>query len=240
MSGVFPGDFEERTSMSMVFHTMGALGSGTAFVVAGYWLRRFFRAATAWKWLSMPLLVLTTALVLTSLARIGSVPGLGPRSGLVFFFLWVGVVGRGPANAANERHRASRRSGELASPDHRLEGGSRGEPCTAALRRRQSIVRAAIPSVRLLAQRAPTVLLGLACGGHLKADDAKKAAPAEDGKRPLNVIFLICDQESYHLRAKGDFPLPARQALQKRGVTPTALASYNFCSTNTASPPPAK
>jgi arylsulfatase A-like enzyme len=36
---------------------------------------------------------------------------------------------------------------------------------------------------------------------------------------PYNILFVICDQESYHIRANEDFVLPARMALQKRGVT---------------------
>jgi arylsulfatase len=46
----------------------------------------------------------------------------------------------------------------------------------------------------------------------------KQAKPA-DGKRPYNILFVICDQEAYRLFAKGDYPLPAREALKRRGVT---------------------
>jgi len=38
-------------------------------------------------------------------------------------------------------------------------------------------------------------------------------------KPPYNVIFVICDQESYRLFGKNDFHLPARETLAKRGVT---------------------
>src|SRR5262249_34440355 len=44
------------------------------------------------------------------------------------------------------------------------------------------------------------------------------AAPPED-KRPRNIIFVICDQETYRLTARGDYKLPARQALMRHGVT---------------------
>src|SRR5262245_3438922 len=50
------------------------------------------------------------------------------------------------------------------------------------------------------------------------ATSAAQKDPA-NAKRSYNVIFLICDQESYHLRAKGDYELPARKALERRGVT---------------------
>lgn len=60
-------------------------------------------------------------------------------------------------------------------------------------------------------------LLGVGAAAYAGAEDAKRGGPV--AKRPLNVIFLICDQESYHIRAQGDYVLPARKALQKRGVT---------------------
>ncbi|MBI2809091.1 MAG: sulfatase-like hydrolase/transferase [Planctomycetes bacterium] len=53
-------------------------------------------------------------------------------------------------------------------------------------------------------------------------DHARKALVQQghsSGKRPYNIIFVICDQESYHVRGGKDFVLPARQALQRRGVT---------------------
>jgi arylsulfatase len=44
------------------------------------------------------------------------------------------------------------------------------------------------------------------------------AATAAD-KPPRNIIFVICDQETQHLTARGDYKLPARQALMRHGVT---------------------
>jgi arylsulfatase len=46
--------------------------------------------------------------------------------------------------------------------------------------------------------------------------DQAKSGP---DKRPYNVLFVICDQEAHRLFARGDFPLPAREALKRRGVT---------------------
>jgi arylsulfatase len=44
-------------------------------------------------------------------------------------------------------------------------------------------------------------------------------AAKQPGSRPTNIIFVICDQEAYHLTARGDYKLPARQALMRHGVT---------------------
>jgi arylsulfatase len=64
------------------------------------------------------------------------------------------------------------------------------------------------------------IVLGLAITDALQAAGTKAAGkPDPAGKRPYNLIFVICDQESYHVRASQDYVLPARQALQRRGVT---------------------
>lgn len=63
-------------------------------------------------------------------------------------------------------------------------------------------------------------VLGLLPGpgstGDLRAAGGEKT-PART--RPYNLIFVICDQESYHVQGGQDFALPARQALRRRGVT---------------------
>jgi len=57
----------------------------------------------------------------------------------------------------------------------------------------------------------------LAVGALLSCPAASGAPPAD--KPPRNIIFVICDQETYHLTARGDYKLPARQALMRHGVT---------------------
>jgi arylsulfatase len=62
-------------------------------------------------------------------------------------------------------------------------------------------------------------------GGGAEAPQPAKTAPAQApaaraaDKRPRNLIFVICDQETYHLTARRDYKLPARQALMRHGVT---------------------
>src|SRR5262249_2696967 len=58
----------------------------------------------------------------------------------------------------------------------------------------------------------------LAIGSLLGCPATTPAAPAAD-KRPRNIIFVICDQETYHLTARDDYKLPARQALMRHGIT---------------------
>jgi arylsulfatase len=71
-------------------------------------------------------------------------------------------------------------------------------------------VSLSVSAMQIPALRAQEKLSGAAA-------PQRTAGPA--AAAPFNVLFVICDQESYHLRATADYVLPARQALQKRGVT---------------------
>jgi arylsulfatase len=61
--------------------------------------------------------------------------------------------------------------------------------------------------------------------GGAEPQQAPRTAPAQKpgetaaGKPPRNIIFVICDQETYHLTARDDYKLPARQAFMRHGVT---------------------
>ena len=93
LSGVFPGDFENRQSPSMLMHLVGSLGSYVAFLVAGIGLLRAMRSAPAWRWAAWPSLALVLLSVATGFLRSGTAPGLGQRLGFACFFLWVALMG---------------------------------------------------------------------------------------------------------------------------------------------------
>jgi hypothetical membrane protein len=93
MSGVFPGDFENRTSPTMILHTVSSLGSFAAFLVAGFWLPKIFRSHESWRWVAWPSLTLVVASIVAGFLRSGAAPGLGQRLGFAFVFAWVGLVG---------------------------------------------------------------------------------------------------------------------------------------------------
>jgi hypothetical protein len=57
----------------------------------------------------------------------------------------------------------------------------------------------------------------LRAGTQAARDQAPTAGPAD--RPPRNIIFVICDQETYHLTARDDYKLPARRALMRHGVT---------------------
>ncbi|MBV1776356.1 DUF998 domain-containing protein [Burkholderiaceae bacterium DAT-1] len=94
ISGVFPGDFENRTSPSMILHSVGSFGSGLCFMVAAFWLPGRFRQVDSWKGIYWPLLGIAIAMVLnTFLVTPGPTPGLGQRISFACYFFWVALVG---------------------------------------------------------------------------------------------------------------------------------------------------
>lgn len=93
LSGVFPGDFEDRTSLTMLMHTVGSLGSFVGFLVCGFALPRVLRRVPGWKVYAWPSLILVLLSIVTGLLRSGEAPGLGQRLGFACFFLWVGLIG---------------------------------------------------------------------------------------------------------------------------------------------------
>ena len=95
MSGVFPGDFDNRTSPTMILHTIGALGSFLAFLVCGFAMPWLFRRHSGWSVYAWPSLGIVALSIAAGFFRTGNAPGIGQRLGFLCFFLWVGLVGIG-------------------------------------------------------------------------------------------------------------------------------------------------
>ena len=95
MSGVFPGDFLNRTSPTMLLHAIGAFGSFIAFLVCAFSAPALLRRYAGWRAYVWP----STAIVILSIAsgffRSGNAPGLGQRMGFLLFFMWIGLLGYG-------------------------------------------------------------------------------------------------------------------------------------------------
>ena len=107
LSGIFPGDFDNRTSTTMIVHSVGSLGCFVAFLVAAFSLPRIMRQAREWRPFVWPSLALAAASILTGFLRSGTAPGLGQRLGFASFFLWVALIGyslyRDPSQGAAEQ-----------------------------------------------------------------------------------------------------------------------------------------
>lgn len=93
LSGIFPGDFENRTSTTMIVHAVGSIGSFVAFLVAALSLPRVARRAPVWRPFVWPSLALAAGSFASGFLRSGSAPGLGQRLGFLCFFLWVAFIG---------------------------------------------------------------------------------------------------------------------------------------------------
>jgi arylsulfatase len=90
------------------------------------------------------------------------------------------------------------------------------------MKRVQLVMAAACALAAVLGPAAGTSSTGQT--GPSRHEAATVLARTDLGKsqgrqHPYNVIFVICDQECYGLRAKDDYQLPARQALKNRGIT---------------------
>ena len=93
LSGVFPGDFVDRDSFTMVVHLVGSLLCFVAFLVAGFSLPRVLRGEPWSQWAAWPSLALVVGSIVTGFLRSGDAPGLGQRLTFLCYFLWVGLVG---------------------------------------------------------------------------------------------------------------------------------------------------
>lgn len=61
----------------------------------------------------------------------------------------------------------------------------------------------------------------IAAVGATSISDTLAAAEQQGGegrKRPYNIVFVMCDQESYHLQNADGYELPARADLRRRGI----------------------
>ncbi|MCR9287275.1 MAG: DUF998 domain-containing protein [Bacteroidetes bacterium] len=92
LSGIFPGDFDDRTSMTMILHTIGSLGSFLFFLIAAFSYPKQFKKSDYWKKAINPSLILTILSIVSGFLRTGNTPGLGQRIGFGFYFLWIGYL----------------------------------------------------------------------------------------------------------------------------------------------------
>jgi hypothetical protein len=75
------------------------------------------------------------------------------------------------------------------------------------------------------------VLLGIAAFMGLLALPLKsqQTSATSGASHPYNIIFIISDQEADHLLATGDYKLPARDELKRRGSTSETTTSHLPC-----------
>lgn len=93
LSGAFPANLDDRGSTTTLLHLLGSFGCFLAFLIAGFWLPKYFHKNLQLRWIAWPSLLLVIASIATVFLRAGATPGLGQRLTFLCLFLWVTLVG---------------------------------------------------------------------------------------------------------------------------------------------------
>ena len=94
LSGVFPGDFEDRTSTSMILHSLASILSYVFYLTGGFALLSISAKSAALRFVHYPLLGLLLLSIIAGFVRYGDLPGLGQRITFACYFAWVALYGR--------------------------------------------------------------------------------------------------------------------------------------------------
>lgn len=91
ISGLFPGDFDNRGSLTMTLHTIGSIGSYVFFLIGAFTYPKLMQQTIYWKKVKNPTLIFTyLTIVLGSWPFIfPNVPAVGQRLVFFFYFLWI-------------------------------------------------------------------------------------------------------------------------------------------------------
>lgn len=90
-SGIFPGDFENRTSTTMLLHTIGSFGSYIFFLIGAMTYPRLMRKTEYWKSAIRPLLILAWVSIIFGIwpFLFPDIPSIGQRVTFLCYFLWI-------------------------------------------------------------------------------------------------------------------------------------------------------
>ena len=91
LSGIFPGDFDNRQSATMVLHVIGSFGSYIFFLVGAFSYPKQMKKSDYWKTAVKPTLLFTWLTILFGVWPyiFPTMPAVGQRVIFFFFFLWV-------------------------------------------------------------------------------------------------------------------------------------------------------
>ena len=90
-SGVFPGDFNDRESLTMLLHTIGSFGSYAFFLLGAFTYPKLMKASPLWKKAVVPTLTFSWfSMLFGGWAFIfPNIPAVGQRFVFAFYFLWI-------------------------------------------------------------------------------------------------------------------------------------------------------
>lgn len=91
VSGVFPGDFENKNSVTMLLHTVGSFGSYIFFLIGAFTYPKQMKKSAYWASAITPTLVFTwfTILFGSWAFFFPDIPAVGQRLVFMFYFLWI-------------------------------------------------------------------------------------------------------------------------------------------------------
>lgn len=91
LSGIFPGDFDNRQSMTMLLHTVGSFGSYLFFLIGAFTYPRLMKKSEYWKKVIKPTLIFTWLTIIFGswVFIFPSIPSVGQRIVFFFYFLWI-------------------------------------------------------------------------------------------------------------------------------------------------------
>ncbi len=91
ISGVFPGDFENKNSLTMLLHTIGSFGSYIFFLMGAFTIPKQMKKTVYWASAIKPSLIFTWLTILFgSWAFVfPDIPAVGQRIVFMFYFLWI-------------------------------------------------------------------------------------------------------------------------------------------------------
>ncbi len=94
VSGIFPGDFNDKSSTTMLLHTLGSFGSYLFFLLGAFTYPQLMTKSDYWRKAVAPTLIFTWLTIL-----FGSwpfifphMPAVGQRIVFAFYFLWIGLM----------------------------------------------------------------------------------------------------------------------------------------------------
>ncbi|MBT8219939.1 MAG: DUF998 domain-containing protein [Bacteroidia bacterium] len=90
-SGIFPGDFDNKNSTTMLLHTIGSFGSYAFFLLGAFTYPKLMKTSTYWKKVIKPTLIFTWLTIIFGgwVFVFPNTPAVGQRIVFSFYFIWI-------------------------------------------------------------------------------------------------------------------------------------------------------
>lgn len=93
LAGIFPGDFEDRYSTTMILHSIGSVGSYVFFLIGAFTFPRLMNKISYWnnvRWIGLTITWLSIVCG-NWIFIFPEIPGVGQRIGFGIYFFWIGL-----------------------------------------------------------------------------------------------------------------------------------------------------